>query len=203
MEVSQRRIGATTHPAHGMLLECAGMVRRAFSQFVTVSAYFGIGALFYGHFEGWAPLDTCYFLVVTMTTVGYGDFCPSTTTARLFTCAYSLLGMTIAFSALSPLVEGLLSWLEKTEEKVIRFLEKLGLRAPKPPVDPDNELMSSIATTINYAGDYLRALIVPLAVLFLGIILGRTLLENSWADAVYWALITMCIRGAHEPSRIL
>lgn len=33
-------------------------------QLTTVVIYFVIGSVFYGVVEGWAPLDTCYFLLV-------------------------------------------------------------------------------------------------------------------------------------------
>ena len=37
-----------------------------------------IGGVVYDELEGWALLDTTYFLTVTVTTVGYGDMCPET-----------------------------------------------------------------------------------------------------------------------------
>lgn len=35
-----------------------------------LAVYFALGSYAYGQLEGWAPLDACYFLVVTITTVG-------------------------------------------------------------------------------------------------------------------------------------
>ena len=43
---------------------------RIVTQAVVIACYFGSGVAFYGKFEGWEPLDTCYFLIVTMSTVG-------------------------------------------------------------------------------------------------------------------------------------
>ncbi|EFJ19259.1 hypothetical protein SELMODRAFT_450202 [Selaginella moellendorffii] len=37
-------------------------------------------------------VDALYFCAVTMTTVGYGDLVPHTSTAKLFTCAFVFLG---------------------------------------------------------------------------------------------------------------
>lgn len=51
-----------------------------------IVGYFVVGALVYGYLEGWSPLDSSYFLMVTCTTVGYGDLCPTTRMGKLFTC---------------------------------------------------------------------------------------------------------------------
>ena len=68
---------------------------------------------------------------VTATTVGYGDFCPQTAEGKLFTCAYALLGITVVVSALSPVVEVIIAFLERIEEAVVECLEKLELIPPK------------------------------------------------------------------------
>ena len=41
-----------------------GVLRSVLSRLRTVAVYFAIGSVFYGYFEGWSPLDTCYFLIV-------------------------------------------------------------------------------------------------------------------------------------------
>ena len=53
------------------------------------------GTVFYHFAEGWGWLDSLYFSVVTLTTIGYGDFAPTTELARAFTIAYVLIGVGI------------------------------------------------------------------------------------------------------------
>ncbi|MEA3409809.1 MAG: potassium channel family protein [Candidatus Eisenbacteria bacterium] len=51
------------------------------------------GTLFYRAVEGWSALDSLYFSVTTLTTVGYGDLAPSTPAAKVFTIVYLLVGV--------------------------------------------------------------------------------------------------------------
>ena len=43
------------------------------------------GTLFYSNVEGWKLLDSAYFCVMTLTTIGYGDLHPTTDLSKLFT----------------------------------------------------------------------------------------------------------------------
>lgn len=51
-----------------------------------------IGTVFYVRAEGWSVLDAVYFCVVTLATVGYGDFAPRTSIGKAFTIVYILIG---------------------------------------------------------------------------------------------------------------
>ncbi|NJL93242.1 MAG: two pore domain potassium channel family protein [Anaerolineae bacterium] len=62
----------------------------------------GLGTLFFSLVEGWSLFDALYFSVITLTTIGYGDFAPQTVAGRAFTIAYIFFGLAIfgAFLAL-------------------------------------------------------------------------------------------------------
>ena len=51
-----------------------------------------IGTVFYARTEGWSVLDALYFCVVTLATLGYGDFAPRTSLGKVFTIVYVLIG---------------------------------------------------------------------------------------------------------------
>ena len=54
-----------------------------------------IGTIVYHYIEGWTWLDSFYFSIITLTTIGYGDFSPQTTIGKLFTILYILIGIGI------------------------------------------------------------------------------------------------------------
>jgi len=54
-----------------------------------------VGTIFYHWAEGWSYLDSLYFCVVSLATVGYGDLTPTTPIAKLFTIAYLINGIAI------------------------------------------------------------------------------------------------------------
>jgi hypothetical protein len=53
------------------------------------------GTLIYHWLEGWSYLDALYFCVISLATVGYGDFTPTTPWGKLFTIFYVINGIGI------------------------------------------------------------------------------------------------------------
>ena len=52
-----------------------------------------VGTFIYHNVEGWGYLDSTYFMVITATTIGYGDFTPQTDIGKITTIVYSFIGI--------------------------------------------------------------------------------------------------------------
>lgn len=61
------------------------------------------GTSFYATFEDWSLVDSLYFSVMTLTTVGYGDLAPTTDVSKIFTTVYVLSGGGIVVAFLNKL----------------------------------------------------------------------------------------------------
>ncbi|MFA5954662.1 MAG: potassium channel family protein [Patescibacteria group bacterium] len=62
-----------------------------------------VGTLVYHQFENWSWIQSFYFTVSTLATVGYGDLHPTSDGTRLFTALFILVGVSIAVAALGIL----------------------------------------------------------------------------------------------------
>ncbi|MBN1880792.1 MAG: two pore domain potassium channel family protein [Deltaproteobacteria bacterium] len=63
--------------------------------FITLLVTLLIGSLFYHRAEGWSLLDSLYFSVITLSTVGYGDLAPTKIGSKIFTIMYIFMGIGI------------------------------------------------------------------------------------------------------------
>ena len=63
------------------------------------------GTLFYWRFEDWTIIESLYFCIATLTTVGYGDFSPTTAGTQIFTIVYILTGFGVLVALLTSVAE--------------------------------------------------------------------------------------------------
>lgn len=75
------------------------------------------GTIFYRLVEGWGWLDSLYFCVVTLATVGYGDLHPVTPLAKLFTIPYIIFGVAMLGVFIQLAGRAALESLQETSEK--------------------------------------------------------------------------------------
>jgi len=95
---------AAPDPEEGEAGEKAGMsdsVRNVLFAIGALVSYLVFGVIVYaGLLEEWTVVDALYFCIVTVTTVGYGDICPSSTASKMFTCFMAFFGVTLIGIAL-------------------------------------------------------------------------------------------------------
>jgi hypothetical protein len=65
------------------------------------------GTFIFRALEGWSYLDALYFSLITLTTVGYGDFSPVTPLGKIMTMVYILLGLGIISSFVLAVAQAL------------------------------------------------------------------------------------------------
>jgi voltage-gated potassium channel Kch len=68
-----------------------------------------IGTAVFHWLEGWSWIDSLYFSVVTLTTVGYGDFAPTDPLTRILAVFYILSGIGMLFSLIDVIADKRLS----------------------------------------------------------------------------------------------
>lgn len=68
---------------------------------IVLVSWLALGTIIYSFNEGWSVVDSFYFCVMTLTTIGYGDLSPTTEAMRLYTVFYAVLGIGffVAFNA--------------------------------------------------------------------------------------------------------
>ncbi len=90
-----------------------------------------VGTFVYHSVESWSWVDSVYFSATTLTTVGFGDLHPSHDVSKIFTIAYTLIGVGLMYSFVFLLANYLTQHSSRT-------LERHGLleleRKAKPPV---------------------------------------------------------------------
>lgn len=80
------------------------------------------GVYLYHQVEGWGYLDSAYFLVITATTIGYGDLTPQTDLGKIITMVYSFIGIVFVFYLISIITHKVFE--SKLEERIGDIREK-------------------------------------------------------------------------------
>lgn len=86
------------------------------------------GTIFYHTVEDWRLLDALYFSVITLSTVGYGDFSPQTDIGKVFTIFYIFVGLGLFIAVVNHLAKDIYNrqkkLITKTKEKLSHHHEK-------------------------------------------------------------------------------
>ena len=98
-----------------------------FRQICIMAAFvLSMGTFFYWRVEHWSLVDSFYFSVVTLATVGFGDLHPSSDVAKLFTAAYIIVGVGILVAFYSRLAFRILA--ERNRGRPLSPLPRMGYK---------------------------------------------------------------------------
>lgn len=100
-----------------------------------------IGTIFYHYFEKFNWIDSFYFSTIVLTTVGLGDLTPVTTTGKIFTSFYALIGISVVLYAVTAF--GTYSVESQIYPDVIEKIAKVSSRAKQ------NAKSSKLATEVH------------------------------------------------------
>lgn len=86
-----------------------------------VGGLIALGTAVYHLLEDWSWIQSFYFSVVSLTTVGYGDLHPTSDASRLFTALYILVGVAIVLASLGVIGA---NYLRRREKKILERRKK-------------------------------------------------------------------------------
>lgn len=134
-------------------------------------------------------LDSVYFCIVTMTTVGYGDLVPNSAATKLLACAFVFSGMALVGLTLSKGADYLVEKQEILLIKALHMRQKLG----------STEILKEMETNkVRYKCFVMMALLV---VLFLaGTVFLATIEKLDVVDALYCVCSTITTLGYGDKS---
>jgi voltage-gated potassium channel len=104
--------------------------------FATPVGIIALGTVFFHLVEGWSLLDSYFFTVVTLSTVGYGNLVPVTVAGKIATTVFILLGLGIFAVAIQQF--GVFA-MRKREEHVEWLIGRLGEGEAANADDPPGE----------------------------------------------------------------
>jgi len=94
------------------------------------------GTIFFHYVEGWSWLDSYFFTVVTISTVGYGQLVPVTAPGKIGTTAFIFFGLGVFAVAIQQF--GLFA-MRKREEHTEWLIARLGAETDEKPANRDSE----------------------------------------------------------------
>ena len=103
-----------------------------------ISALSGLiigGTIVYHRVEGWSWVESFYFCVTSLTTVGYGNLHPTNEFSMIFTAFYVLFGVAIAITTLGIIGSYYLRLQEAQLMKILRDREAELIKLYKQLVD--------------------------------------------------------------------
>ena len=88
------------HVEHGTIRT----VSSGYVKIAVIALFFGMSVMYYRFAEGWSVADSFLFVIITISTVGYGTVHPTTNPSRVYTIFLMVFGVVAIFSTLTSFV---------------------------------------------------------------------------------------------------
>lgn len=138
--------------------------------------------------EKWSFVESLYFTLVLLTTVGYGDMAPTTPAGKMFTAIFALCGVFVIGLALGVVGS------ELVDKEIDVLIEK---------ASPDKSISkqsSSLYDSSRKVGQICWLVIRILSPIFIGALIIAYLEGWPWYDALYYTIITATTVGLGDLS---
>uniref|UniRef100_A0A803MDN8 Potassium channel domain-containing protein n=1 Tax=Chenopodium quinoa TaxID=63459 RepID=A0A803MDN8_CHEQI len=162
--------------------------------FVLLLIYLSFGVLIYWlnrtHFKGREThpvIDALYFCIVTMCTIGYGDITPNSTTTKLFSVLFVLVG----FGFIDILLSGMVTYVLDLQENYLLRTVKAGKR---------EDQAKSVLIDVKKGRMRIRmkvALALGVVVMCIGVGVGvmHFVEKLGWVDSLYLSVMSVTTVG--------
>eukprot|EP01038_Epipyxis_sp_PR26KG_P009757 gene9757-13126_t len=161
---------------------------RSVFQVFLIIMYYIIGIAYYHHKEGWTTLDCIYFITVSVSSVGYGYFHPTTDNSRIFTAFYLLFGLAFILSTIGDISRFVIIGLQN------RLVDHI---YPHNQHQIENSFRKAILSAVTL-----------ILLMLIGIIFYSTNEKWTYAMSFYWTIETMTTVGygdlliKHDSTRV-
>ncbi len=109
---------------------------KAHTVIISLIGIVAFGTVFFHIVEGWTWLDSYFFTVITISTVGYGSLVPATALGKIGTTAFIFVGLGVFAVAIQQFA---LYHMQKREEHTEWLIGRLGHRSVDDPHSAANE----------------------------------------------------------------
>ena len=113
--IDQDEFAFTVKHLHADLTESAGRSKRVRIVLLMILIWVAAGTVGFAYVEDWDLSQTFYFIFVSLTTVGLGDFFPRTLLGKALLVAFAMLGLGLV-AMLLTLLEGVMRAIEQARE---------------------------------------------------------------------------------------
>lgn len=106
---------------------------------ITTIIILTVGTLTYHYLEGWSIIDSLYFSIVTLTTIGYGDFTPQTDEGKLFTIIYIIIGIGMILSFINTVQHHYTQMRHQEKKDIVKHTRRTDVHTKNQPTKSNFE----------------------------------------------------------------
>lgn len=137
--------------------------------------------------EPWTVTDSLYFTLVTISTVGYGDFAPTTVEGQVFTVLFCFVGIIFIFSELADLVGGAMHPLYSAAQR------KMDSMFPPKTIDLQGDGTADIIIPRSAPIFYASRLAAPISVVVVLQVVSAFVFQSLVPEWTLWQAFYHCL----------